>query len=87
MLSLAVAAAFATGADDPRRHIFLASSGQVASLVLSRSPFSEVALEALESAAREMDYTVLVSPSSVPQSAVLRDIVDSSSREELVQYT
>ncbi|MPY71640.1 MAG: hypothetical protein GEU92_16325 [Alphaproteobacteria bacterium] len=87
MISLAVATAFAAGADDPKRHIFLASSDRVASLVLSREPLSERKIGELEAAADEMGYTILVSPSGEPATDILRRIVSAGSERELLRRT
>jgi spermidine synthase len=87
MVSLAMAAAFGIGADEPRRHIFLAASDHIATLVLARAPLSPSALATLEAAAADLDYTVLISPNRAPNSETLREIVASSSRDELDRYT
>jgi spermidine synthase len=87
MVSLAMAAAFSIGADEPRRHIFLAASGHVATLVLGRTPLSSSAVAALEAAAAKLDYTVLISPNRASESQILQQIVASSNSEELNRYT
>lgn len=72
---------------NPRRHAFLASSGRVANLVLSREPLSDAALDALERAAAELEYTVLVNPRETPEESVLRDIVSADNMQELERHT
>ena len=47
MVSLAMAAAMENGAHDPRRHIFLAGSERVATIVLARDPLPAEAVETL----------------------------------------
>ena len=47
MVSLATASLFESGIASPRRHLFLASSGHVATLLLSRSPFGPEPLAAI----------------------------------------
>lgn len=87
MVSLAMAAAFETGASDPRQQIFLAGSERVANLVLAREPLSQEVVDALEAAAEDLNYTVLISPRREPEVDVLRKIVSAPSKRELERYT
>ena len=52
LVSLGVAALLANGAAEPRRHLFLAAAGNVATLIVTKSPLSPAALGALKDAAR-----------------------------------
>jgi spermidine synthase len=87
VVSVGMAALFESGATEPRRHIFLASSGRIANLILSPEPLSPAALDALERAAAEMEYTVLIDPRRPSMEPVLREIVESESREALERHT
>jgi hypothetical protein len=87
MLSLAVAALFEMGISEPRQHIFLASQASVATLILSRAPFSPGDLKALQNAAAQYEHHVLVSPTTPTPSETLSKILTSKSREELQGYT
>ena len=87
MVSLAMAAAMENGAHAPRRHIFLAGSERVATIVLARDPLPAEAVETLERAAADLDYTVLISPARTPGSDVLSTISAADSRSELERYT
>src|SRR5699024_10243008 len=71
MVSLAMATAFDLGASEPRQHIFLAASGRIANLIVSRQPLSQSQVATLEATATDKQYTVLISPSHVPKSGVL----------------
>ena len=84
MVSLAMAVGFEMGFDDPRRHIFLAASDTVASLILSRSPLAADRLDALEHAAQRLGHRVFLTPGAESDSAVLRRIVSSRSPGALV---
>lgn len=86
LLSLASATAFSLGADQPRQHIFLASTGHIATLVLSRKPLSAAAVNTLDKAADNLDYQVLASPQKKPESKTLRSIVTADSRADLARY-
>ena len=48
MVSLAVATLLANGDAEPRRHLFLAAAGNVATLIVTKSPLSVAALAALK---------------------------------------
>jgi spermidine synthase len=87
MVSLAMATAFESGMPEPRRHIFVAASGRIATLVLSRLPLSSSQLVALEQAAVEMGYTVLIHPNTAPAAEVLRTMLASPNRAALERYT
>ena len=87
MVSLAMAALFDLGVADPRRHVFLASSDRIATLIVSRSPLPSGAADILRDVAADLGFDVLIAPAQRPRSAVLRQIVDSSSREQLQAYT
>jgi hypothetical protein len=87
MVSLAMATAFESGVSEPRRHIFVAASGRIATLVLSRLPLSSSQLVALERAAAEMGYTVLIHPNTAPAAEVLRTMLASPNRADLERYT
>jgi spermidine synthase len=87
MVSLAMATAFASGVSEPRRHIFVATSGRIATLVLSRQPLSSPDLAALDRAAVEMGYRVLIHPYREPAADVLRTILGSANRADLERYT
>ena len=87
MLSLAVAALFEMGINEPREHIFLATQAGIATLVVSRTPFSPDDLSALNKAATQYEHHVLVSPTATVPSETLNKILASKSREELQAYT
>lgn len=87
LLSLAVAALLELGASEPQRHIFLASQGRIATLVLSRSPFSPADLEALERAVNQYKHEVLLSPAVLPASETLFKIVTVTGRKDLDRFT
>ena len=83
MVSLAMATGFAMGFDEPGRHIFLAGSGDVASLIVSRSALAGDRLAALNAAADRLGHSVLLSPDREPASPVLDRMVSSRSLDEL----
>jgi len=87
LVSLATATLLEMGAREPRRHLFLAAQGRIATLVLSRAPLAESDIEALEKAATSYQHAILITPSREPASAVLARIVGAPDLAALSAYT
>ncbi|MEH2513526.1 hypothetical protein V1291_004880 [Nitrobacteraceae bacterium AZCC 1564] len=87
LVSLGVASLLANGAAEPRRHLFLATAGNVATLIVMKSPFSAAALAALKDAATANEFTVLLSPDTAAPSTILERIVSAPDRRTLDQAT
>jgi predicted membrane-bound spermidine synthase len=87
LLSLAVAALLEMGVAEPNRHLFLATQGRIATLIVSRAPLSPKDQTQLINAATRYQHTVLASPRITPESEVLRSIVSKTNRRELDDYT
>jgi hypothetical protein len=87
LVSLGVATLLANGAAEPRRHLFLAAAGNVATLIVTKSPLSQAALAALKDAAKANEFTVLLSPDTVAPSAMLENIVSATDRRTLDEAT
>jgi hypothetical protein len=87
LVSLGVASLLANGAAEPRRHLFLAAAGNVATLIVTKSPLSPAALRALKDAAKANEFTVLLSPDTVAPSTILDKIVSATDRRTLDQAT
>jgi spermidine synthase len=87
MVSLAVATLQSLGASDPKRHLFMTSSGHIATLVMSRSPFSDQALAALRQAAASYEFSVLLAPQAHAASPLLESIVSAPDRDTLRRVT
>jgi len=83
MVSLAVAALLDSGVDRPADHIYLAATGMVATLIVSRSGFSAEALQRLRSASDRLQFERLLAPDEEPASTLLASIVGARSRGEL----
>ena len=87
LVSLATATLMDLGIPEPRRHLFLASQGAVATLVLAKSPLSAGDVETLERTASDYQHRILMSPSRVPASDILLRIVTAVDRSALDAYT
>jgi hypothetical protein len=83
MISLAVATLLDGGAAVPRQHIYVASAGKIATLVMSKSPLSPAALSALNGAVERLGFTVVLSPDRAAPSPILERIVGASDRAAL----
>ena len=87
LVSLGVATLLANGAAEPRRHLFLAAAGNVATLIVTKSPLSPAALGALKDAAKANEFPVLISPDMVAPSPMLERIVSATDRGMLDRAT
>jgi hypothetical protein len=87
LVSLAVATLIENGAAEPRSHLFLASAGKVATLIVAKSPLSPTALAALKEAAQANAFTVLLSPDTAAPSEMLEKIVTAHDRAALDRVT
>ena len=87
MVSLAVATLQTLGVAEPKRHLFMASSGAVATIVMSRSPLSDQALDALRKAAATYAFSVLLDPQAPAASPLLASIVSAPDRDALQRAT
>ena len=67
LLSLAVAALMEAGVAAPERHIFLAASERIATIVVARQPFSAADLAALHGATAYYQFRELVAPAAQPE--------------------
>ncbi len=77
MIGLATAALLDSGVKDVRPHLFVANTGNIATLVLSKTPFTAEQLRALHDAVREGGFTELLAPDRPPDSELLRRTVES----------
>jgi len=87
LISLAVATLLDLGVPEPKNHIFVAAAQNMATMVLSAAPFLPGDIEALEKAAAQYQYRVLLSPASQPASEVLQSILQAKDRGQLEQKT
>jgi hypothetical protein len=87
MISVAVAALTDLGVRDPQQHVFLAASGNIATLIVSRAPLGSDNLAILRKVASDKQYPVLLAPDGVAASAVLQNIAASHDRDALQRYT
>jgi hypothetical protein len=85
MIGLATAVLLDSGVNDVRPQLFIASNGQIATLVLSKKPFSTERLQILNDTVHKLGFNVLLSPDQPPESALLRAITESHDMKSLNQ--
>ena len=77
MIGLATAALLDAGVKDARPHLFVATANNIATLVLSKAPFTQEQLRALHGAVRDGGFNELLAPDHPPDSKLLRQIIES----------
>lgn len=82
-LSVAMAALLNQGVAEPRRHIALINSKYIATLILSKSPFTDAQIAALERTAREKDYNLVIMPNGPVIDGLLGDLISAQSVDAL----
>ena len=87
LLSLASGALLESGVSEPERHLFLAASGKVATLLLFRQPIGDEDRQRLLDYCALREYTVLLCPGMTPPTELLTTIVTSRSLAELTART
>src|SRR5829696_998184 len=83
MISLAMASLLAEGSPEPRRHIFVATTGNVATLVLAREPLSAAAVDALRRWTQDKGFQVLAMPGAASASGPIERILEADSAASL----
>ena len=69
MIGLATAALLDAGVRDSRPHLFVAHAEHIATLVLSKSPFTDEQLKFSTTRSNGSDFNVLLAPDQPPESA------------------
>jgi hypothetical protein len=85
LVSLGVASLLDAGVSTPADRLILASSGQVATLIVSRTPFSSDDAAAIERAASTYGFEIRISPWKDSADERLRRVVHSRTVEELTR--
>jgi hypothetical protein len=83
VVSLAVAALMEMGVEDPRANVYVAGVGKLATVIVSRQPFSASDLQELEGATKRLRFHVLASPDGSATDPVLGDLLAARSIDDL----
>jgi hypothetical protein len=87
LLSLASAALRTRGVADPEAHIFLASTPQLATIIVGNAKLSVDELHRLHEATGRLGFTELASPDREVASPVLRQVLNARSDQQLEALT
>jgi hypothetical protein len=77
LIGLATAALLDSGIKDARPHLYVANTHNLATVVLSKAPFTAEQLRILHNAAQDGGFAEMVSPERLPETPLLRQIVES----------
>jgi hypothetical protein len=83
MLALAMETLYAEGLKQPREHLVLLQAGSIATLLISRSPFSAADLTKIQETATRMGFNLMLMPGYEPGHPLLRALMQQPSREAL----
>jgi hypothetical protein len=83
MIGLATAVLHDLGVRDVRPQLFVACNGRIATLVLSKKPFTAQQLAILHDTVTKLGFQVLLAPDMPPESPLLRAITESPDRATL----
>lgn len=87
LLALAVQALLEYGITKPRDHIALITGGQVATLIISKSPFTNVQIETLLERAKQRAFTTLLSPLQDSSHDMFNQIVNAPNATTLTRIS
>jgi predicted membrane-bound spermidine synthase len=85
LLAMAAQALFDSGISEPWKHMFVAKGSNVATLVLSKAPFSNARLAALRGQVRARGFETLVDPDQNDPENPMARVVHATSPENLLQ--
>lgn len=87
ILSLAMGTLYELGIINPRNHIFLATSGRIATLIVSKTPLTSEQLGRLHQISDEMEFKVISSPMMAKATGVLENILRAKNMDDLITIT
>jgi hypothetical protein len=83
MIGLATATLLDMGVSDARPHLFVARANRIATLVLSKSPFTDEQLLVLKNEVQRLGFNVLLAPDQPSETAILAGMVASQDIDSL----
>jgi hypothetical protein len=83
MIGLATAALLDAGVSDARPHLVVANAENIATLVLSKSPFTDEQLKILRDEIQRLGFNVLLAPRQPPESPLLAGMIASTDIDSL----
>lgn len=86
MLALAYETLWSIGATDPRRHVMLLQSLNIATILVSPSPFSTADVDRMQREAAQRGFNVLLSPRRLPLNPLLRELAEQPDRAAMWRF-
>jgi len=87
MVSLAVAALRSERISDPQTHLYLAVADKLATLIVSRAPFSAADVTTLTTTVDSLQFTAVMRPGTRPTSSALSAILGAQTAEALASLS
>jgi hypothetical protein len=83
MVALAMASLIDRGVEAPRKHLFVAHAAHIATMVLSKAPFTQEKLRHLLDTTEGLGFKVLIAPDVEPKTEMFKHIMSATSIDEL----
>ncbi|MFH1312229.1 MAG: hypothetical protein ABIJ00_03300 [Candidatus Eisenbacteria bacterium] len=83
IVSLAVGTLLESGVTKPSDHIAMVTGRRIATLLMSKRPFEDTDIDALERSCSDMGFQLVIHPRRDPTNLVLKSIVTAASMPEL----
>jgi hypothetical protein len=83
VVSLASAALLSLNADDPQKHIFIASTSRLATIVVARSPLRSEDIAELTATSERLQFPILATPTTRSNVPALADLLGARNLQEL----
>src|SRR5262245_23157891 len=87
MVSVAVAALRGEGIGDPQAHLYLAVTDNLATLIVSRAPFTTAELTTLTTTVDALQFSTIMQPGRPPASPVMAAILEARTPETLAKLS
>ena len=87
MVSVVVAALRSESIGDPQAHLYLAVTDNLATLIVSRAPFSTADLATLDATVNSLGFTAIMHPGTPPASTVMAAILEARTPETLANLS
>lgn len=83
VVSLASAALFSLGVEDPRRHIFLVGNGPLATIIVGHDQLSGADVRGLTEATSRLKYTSMMNPEQPSEPGMFKDLGEAKDLHDL----
>jgi MFS family permease len=87
MIALAMETLWSMGVGNPLRHMVVLQTEQIATLVISRQPFSEADIDLVQNEAVRMGFNMILTPRKLPAHPVLRRLMQEQTRAGMWRWT